>query len=82
MSPTPEKAVEMEAAEVLYFGAAVLNLDCEMGESTTDDVEMVVKEGEKGDEGEKDVAVYTFGAECVPVKVGIVRRQKQGSILL
>ena len=83
VSPPPEKVVEMEGAEeVLEVGAAVLKLDCEMGESSTDDVEMAVKEGEKDEEGEKDVALYTFGEECVPVKVGIVHRHKQGLILL
>lgn len=85
VSPPPEKAVEMEGAEaVVDIEAAVLKLDFQVEESTTDDVQMVeAEEGVKGSEGgEKEVTVYTFGEECVPVKVGIVRRHKQGLILL
>ncbi|XP_076473112.1 LOW QUALITY PROTEIN: uncharacterized protein LOC143302355 [Babylonia areolata] len=89
VSPPPEKASEVaeeeEEAKVerVEGEGGVFRLDHHVGESSTDDVEDMEggrTEGCAGveEEGEEaGVTVYTFGEETVPVKAGIVRRQKQ-----
>ncbi|XP_070204790.1 uncharacterized protein [Littorina saxatilis] len=80
VSPPPEPATEMEGAgeEGAGVGLPTLRLECEGEAGVPEDVEMVeVVEGEREGEGRKEVTVYTFGEECVPVKVGKVLRHKQ-----
>ncbi|KAL8619154.1 hypothetical protein ACOMHN_019426 [Nucella lapillus] len=84
VSPPQENSTEMEeeaAAEVETLTlASTLRLGHRIGESSTDDVEMVeVVGGREEGEGRRggEVTVYTFGEECLSVKAGIVRRQKQ-----